>query len=60
MSVIATHMMIQKMHGVAPDYGGIIENKDLPNFMQINSIKNSDTSQYTEPGSMSGGKTRTI
>ena len=49
---------IQKMLGLEPDYGGIIENKDLPNFMRrLIQLKNSDTSQYTEPGSMSGGKT---
>lgn len=48
---------IQKMLGLEPDDSGMIENKDLSNFMQrLIQLKNSDTSQYTEPGSMSGGK----
>lgn len=51
---------IQKMLGVEPDYSGIIENKDLPNFMRrLLQLKNSDTSQYTSPGSDTQGQMQT-
>ena len=51
---------IQRMLGLEPDYGGIIENKDLPNFMRrLIQLKNSDTSQYTRPGSDTQGQMKT-
>jgi|TARA_R110000782_G_C14811087_1_gene412766 hypothetical protein len=45
------------MLGLEQDYAGSIENKDLPALMRkLIQLKNSDRSQYAEPGSQSGGK----
>ena len=51
---------IQRMLGLEPDDSGMIENKDLPNFMRrLLQLKNSDTSQYTSPGSDTQGQMQT-
>jgi hypothetical protein len=48
------------MLGLEQDYAGSIENKDLPALMRkLIQLKNSDRSQYAEPGSQSGGKMTT-
>jgi len=45
------------MLGLEQDYAGHVDNKDLPDIMRrLIQLKNSDSSQYTEPGSQSGGK----
>ena len=45
------------MLGLEQDCAGHVDNKDLPDIMRrLIQLKNSDSSQYTEPGSQSGGK----
>lgn len=45
------------MLGLEKDYAGHVDNKDLPMLMRrLIQLKNADTSQYTEPGSTTGGK----
>ena len=44
------------MLGLEQDYAGHVDNKDLPQLMRkLIRLKNSDTSQYTQPGSRTQG-----